>query len=198
MIVLFSELDQEMFDKSPLVNYESVAIIPNAKDTYTNSLHANNIKNLFENNNFVAEIVDLNEYSDDALFEKLSKFDIVHVIGGNTFTLLYAMRKSGFDKTLPDLLKKGIVYSGQSAGAMVLSPTIEPFRLIDYPELSPLKDMTGLGYLDFLFVPHASNPKYVDRIKNIEDNFSKEFNFKEFNDDQGLIINEKTKEMKYF
>lgn len=172
-----------MFDKYLLVNYKSVAIIPNAKDTYNNSSHANNMKKLFEDNDFVAEIVDLKEYSGKILFEKLSNFDVVHVIGGNTFTLLYTMRKSGFDKILPNLLKKGIVYSGQSAGAMVLSPTLKPFRSIDFPELSPLKDMTGLAYLDFLFIPHAGNPKYLDRIKNIEDNFSKEFNFKKLNND---------------
>lgn len=39
-----------MFDKYLLVNYKSVAIIPNAKDTYNNSSHANNMKKLFEDN----------------------------------------------------------------------------------------------------------------------------------------------------
>jgi len=198
MIVLFSELNQEMLDKSPLLNYKSVAIIPNAKDTYTNSLHANNMKKLFEDNDFVAEIVDLKEFSGKILFEKLSNFDLVHVIGGNTFTLLYAMKKSGFDKILPNLLKKGIVYSGQSAGAMVLCPNIEPFRHIDYPEFSPLKDMSALAYLDFLLIPHANNSKYLNGIKKIEDEYSKYYDIKKLNDNQGLIINEKIKEIKNF
>lgn len=198
MIVLFSELSQDVFDKSPLTNYKSVAIIPNAKDSYVNSTHVSDIKFLFEKNDYFAEVVDLNSYCDDALFQKLINFQVVYVIGGNSFTLLEKVKSSGFDNLVPNLLDLGIVYAGHSAGAIILGPSIEPTADIDFPEYANLDSYVGLNYLDFIFIPHADNPSYFEKIEKIQRDFSNTYNIRLFNDNQGIVINEKTKEINYF
>ena len=53
--------------------------------------------------------------------EKLLGYDVVYVNGGYSGYLAKVMRESGFDKILPKLLNKGVIYVGSSAGSMVLS-----------------------------------------------------------------------------
>ncbi len=89
---------------------------------------------------------------------KLLYSNIVLLSGGNTFGLLQNLRSSGLDKSIKEFVKKSdFVLSGFSAGALVLTPTIEICSLPDFDEnLVGLKDLTGLGIVDFEVFPHYS------------------------------------------
>ena len=189
MIVLFSDL-RTFFDKIPIPIGQRIAFIPNARDTYENNDSLKTYKDFLESRNKHVEYVDLKEYSGDDLFSKLSSFDVVYVTGGNSFYLLELVRKSGLDAILPKLLDKGIVYLGESAGAVIMSNSIEPTGLMDYPEFSDLKDYVGLDYLDFVFLPHSDEEKYMPKIDAIEKEFSKTFALKKFSNSQGLMIDD--------
>lgn len=88
--------------------------------------------------------------------EILNKYHIIYVCGGNTFYLLYHLKKSGADKVLSKLLKKNnIIYIGVSAGSIVLAPTIQLAAIVDPdPNDIGLTDFTGLGVIDFEIHPH--------------------------------------------
>ena len=81
-------------------------------------------------------------------------------VGGNAFLLRRAMRESGFDEVIVDLLDEGAVYGGWSAGACVAGTSLHPIALMDdpdqlapaYPEIEPV--MEGLGLVPFSIVPH--------------------------------------------
>lgn len=190
MIVLFSDL-QTFFNKIPLGNKRRVAFITNARDTYEDNTSLTVYKRFLENFNLLVEFIDLRNFSYDALFSKLSSFEVIYVTGGNSFYLLDVIKKSGFDKLLPSLLEKGIMYLGESAGAIVLGPTIEPTKHIDFPEYSNLTDYSGLGFYDFIFLPHSDVEKYIPKIKLVEETYSKDFVLKKFSNSQGLIIDDK-------
>ena len=83
---------------------------------------------------------------------------IVLLSGGNTFGLLQNLRSSGLDKSIKEFVKKSdFVLSGFSAGALVLTPTIEICSLPYFDEnLVGLKDLAGLGIVDFEVFPHYS------------------------------------------
>jgi dipeptidase E len=60
--------------------------------------------------------------------------------------LLDELRKSRFDELLIRMHRAGKILIGESAGALVLGPTIEPIRFIDEPERAPeLSEFTGLS-----------------------------------------------------
>jgi dipeptidase E len=109
-----------------------------------------------------AEELDLRRFfgRTHALADTLSTFDLVWVTGGNAFVLRRAMRQSGFDTVIGDMLDRdAIVYGGFSAGAAVAGPSLRGYELMDdYHELptgytsSPVWD--GLGFVDFCVVPH--------------------------------------------
>src|SRR5882762_1500933 len=61
---------------------------------------------------------------------KLLSSSIVLISGGNTFSLLKNLRESGLDKSIEEFVEKtDFVLAGFSAGALVLTPTIEVCNL---------------------------------------------------------------------
>ncbi len=102
--------------------------------------------------------VDLDKISGDKLKSKLEKADVIWVNGGNTFYLLDRVRKSGFDKMIKSLLKTRI-YAGVSAGSMIAGPSIEicATEIIKDENKIGLKDLTGLGLVDFAILPHVGD-----------------------------------------
>ena len=101
----------------------------------------------------------------------LNKYHIIYVCGGNTFYILYHLKKSGADKVLSKLLKKSdIIYIGVSAGSIVLAPTIRLAATVDPdPNDIGLTDFTGLGVIDFEIHPHY-DPEQESEIINYEKN----------------------------
>jgi len=71
------------------------------------------------------EEIDLDGKNKKQLMKILENKDIIFVEGGNAFYLLKSIRKSGFNEIIKNLLKKGIIYFGSSAGSYVACPTIE-------------------------------------------------------------------------
>ena len=105
--------------------------------------------------------------------EEISKVlnsNILVITGGNTFKLLHNLRKSGLDKAIQEFIKKdNFVLSGFSAGAIVLTPTIDVCNLPDYDINDvDLKDLNGLDIIDFEVFPHYSD-KYKKDLEKYRD-----------------------------
>jgi len=198
MIILVSSLIN-LLDEMPLSENKKVAFIPNGRDKHD----SNRDPPLEKDRAFLREkgysVTDINlkEYQGDQLYKKLSEFEMIYVTGGNTFYLLEIIRKSGFDKILPKLLKKGVIYIGKSAGACVMGSSIEPMRVMDNPKKATLENYNGLRYFDFVFVPHSESKKFGELAKEIERKFSKKYKLKKFTDYEGVIIDNSKKTIKY-
>jgi dipeptidase E len=83
------------------------------------------------------------------------------VLGGDVNWLLDWVKISKLDTYLHDLLLKGVIYIGASAGSMICTPDIgltwwEPHWKLDH---------VGLGLVDFLIVAHQNE---ADEQKNKE------------------------------
>ncbi len=90
----------------------------------------------------------------------VEKADYLMIPGGNTFVLLDNLRKSGLFNSVREFFNKGgNKYLGISAGAIILGPSIEvagiPGFSFGSDENTPqLKDMSALGIIGFVPVPH--------------------------------------------
>lgn len=86
--------------------------------------------------------------------KRVNTFDVVYFCGGNTFYLLYHIRKTGTDKLIKKFVKKpGRVYVGVSAGSMIVGPNIDLAEPFDANEVH-LKDKTGLQLIKTMVSPH--------------------------------------------
>lgn len=121
---------------------------------------------------FNAKFVLVDNLSDDPKEEikKLESSNILVISGGNTFKLLDNLRKSGLDKAVCAFAAKdNFVLGGYSAGALVLTPTIEICNLPNYDEnVIGITDFAGLGLVDFEVFPH-----YKQEYKKVIKDYSK-------------------------
>jgi len=88
---------------------------------------------------------------------ELSDKDVVFVQGGNNFYLLKQMQECNFREVIQRALERGVVYIGESAGAIVCSQGIAAQRYMSGDELSVvpgLENYRGLGLVNFLIKPH--------------------------------------------
>ena len=152
---------------SLLGNGRRACVISNALDHLSPDARARS-KAAFDQIRALADIgieaseLDLRDYFANiaGLQDRLSRYDLVWLRGGNAFVLRRAMIASGFDHAVRALLKDdAIVYGGFSAGAVVATPTLRGIELMDPPNEVPdgySKDVIwhGLGLIGFSLVPH--------------------------------------------
>lgn len=101
------------------------------------------------------EDLDLKDKKQEELRKILENKDIIFVNGGNTFYLLHWIKKSGFYKVLPKLLRDEKLFIGISAGSYVCGPTIEQanWKHANRNKIG-LNDLQGLQMVSFLIKAH--------------------------------------------
>jgi dipeptidase E len=114
---------------------------------------------------FSATELDLRRYfanrdRERELGARLAAHGLVWVRGGNSFVLRRAMKTSGFDRVIRDLLENdAIVYGGFSAAIAVMTPSLHGVDLVDDPNpvpvgYDPAIIWEGLGLLPYAIAPH--------------------------------------------
>lgn len=148
------------------LNKVSVALITNAKDYYSQrpkDFIVNDLIEYMEQLGLTVGVVDLSNYSDaETLKSRLSDYDLIWAMGGNTFMLRYEMKRSGFDQIIGDLLDEGIVYGGDSAGALVAGSSIAGIESADEPAFAEEVIEDGMNLVSFVVMPHIDNPEFAD------------------------------------
>jgi len=109
--------------------------------------------------------VDLDGKNPEQLREELKGFEAVHVEGGNSFYLLKSIRESGFDIVIKELIPKGMIYIGASAGSYVTCPTIEMalWKHQDKYNHHGITDLTAMNLVPFLVTAHYK-PEYKELL----------------------------------
>ena len=157
-------------------------------------------KAMFEAVGFSFEEIDLRDYfgRPEALKQKLFDFGSVWCAGGNTFILRRAMKASGLDELLVELLREDkILYGGWSAGACITTDSLHGLERGDRaePEAAPadypIKETIweGLSLVSFVIVPHCNQTWFKEDAKAWI-TFLKQKNrpYKPLNDGQVVIV----------
>jgi dipeptidase E len=174
-----------------------VAVIPNAQDYYNE--RARSYKNeafasVFKHLGLDVEMVDLRDYDDaSVLMEKLRDFDLIWARGGNTFCLRYEMRRSGFEVIIKDLLNAGIIYGGDSAGALAAGISIAGFDSgDDTPEFAEEILNEGLNLVPYVVLPHNENPDLTETVQKVLDLNKGKNEVIALKDNQAVIFEDET------
>lgn len=160
-----------------------VGYIVTASKVASSDEHVNVHKKRMMENGIKYEEIDIENKSEKEIKEFFRNKNIIHMEGGHTFYLLRAIKKTGFDKILKELLKNGIIYIGTSAGSSIMGPTIGFSSHI--PDNASAEDLQALNYIPFLFKAHYTDDKrenYMAKMRTI--NYPVRF----FKDGQGMLI----------
>jgi dipeptidase E len=145
--------------------------------------------------------IDLREYFDNSrrqqeLSKMLTEAGLVWIRGGNSFVLRRAMKASGFDVMITELLMRdAIVYGGYSAGACMLSPSLKGVEMVDDPHVvppgyDPAIIWDGLGLLPYAIVPHFKSilpeSEAVDRL--VKHYIDHKIPFRTLRDEEVIVV----------
>jgi len=97
------------------------------------------------------DIMGKNEKELEKMFDG---YDIIMVDGGNTFYLLKAVRESSFEKIIKNLIKKGVVYVGSSAGSLIACPSIIMSTWSQKFDRCGITDYRAMSLIPFLIKVH--------------------------------------------
>ena len=135
-------------EKEGSEKYVAKLVEPSAEEKEKGDEWRRNYKEKFTEKGYEVIFVDLKE-DPKTVKEKLENVDIIDVGGGDVNWLLDWAKKAGLETYLKELLDKGIIYTGTSAGAMLPQPDIgftwwEPAMKLEGT------DHAGLGIVDFI------------------------------------------------
>ncbi|MBP9095326.1 MAG: Type 1 glutamine amidotransferase-like domain-containing protein [Ignavibacteria bacterium] len=186
---------------SMITGNKRAAIILNARDYFSiEDRESGRIEqtNELKKIGITAAELDLRNYfgRQNDLEKELEQFDAVWIPGGNSFLLRHAMRESGFDTIIKNLLQEDkIVYAGYSAGIVVLCETLKGIEIVD--DIKYVKEIyntepvwDGLGILPYSIAPHyKSNHPESELIDELVEYFIKEkIPYKTLSDGDTIVI----------
>jgi peptidase E/GNAT superfamily N-acetyltransferase len=100
--------------------------------------------------------LDLADAAPEAVTASVAAADAVLVGGGDPYRLLQAARRASFGAATHELVRRGGLYCGISAGAMLAAPSLEPLRHFSpFTPPADLADLGGLNLADLLVLPHT-------------------------------------------
>lgn len=144
-------------------------------------------KNMLIEMGIHVEDVDIQGKTIDAVRQMLNGKDVIYVQGGDPYFLLKHVKRSGFDVVVKELVNKGVLYVGVSAGTYLACPTIEQ-GLWKKPnrDRHGLKDNEpAMNFVPFLICVHYEQ-KYAEVIKKGMSNTK--YPVRILTDDQALLV----------
>ncbi len=144
---------------------KKVLFITNAADPYTGPhFWVDNDRSRFVELGYELTDLDLTTTNTEALEAKLVEADILHVCGGSVYYITNLIRESGLEEAIVSAIRDNqIVYTGTSAGAIIVSSNIKTFSYDEEEteHIAKIPEHKGLGLVDFTVVPHCNNPDFV-------------------------------------
>jgi len=133
------------------------------------------------------EDVDIQGKTIDEVRTLLADKDVIYVQGGDPYFLLKHAKASGFDVVVKELVERGTIYVGVSAGTYLACPTIEQglWRKPDRDRHGLRDDELAMGLVPFLICVHYES-KFAEAIKSGMERTT--YSVRILNDDQALLV----------
>lgn len=112
------------------------------------------------------KIIQLEDYWNKNIINDLNDIDILWFVGGYAGYLMYWLRRTKLDSEIKNILNRGVVYVGSSAGSWIASKTLDVPEMFIGEEEIGASIIPGLGLVDFDIYPHYDEKDY-NQIKSL-------------------------------
>lgn len=172
-------------------NPRTAVIVPTGWNTYPadrKETELDHIRTSLKQAGFTTSTLDLTTASKESVHDVLKDKSLVWVMAGNTFYLNFYIHKSGFAEVIKGLVDIGLVYGGESAGAVVEGSTLHGVEKVDDPKEAPEIIWEGLGLVEHGVLPHADWEKYREPMAAAKIEMEKFSKVLTINNDQAIVI----------
>ena len=100
----------------------------------------------------------------------IARAHALFICGGNTFSLMRAIRETRFDLLITKFVQRGGLYTGVSAGSIIPRPSIELAGMGSEGDENDveLADLRGLGLVPFAVFPHYRDA-LAEEVRSLAD-----------------------------
>lgn len=172
------------------IDNKKVAFIPTASlhEGYTG--YVGSARKLFKKLGASVTEIDISTEAYSTIQAVFEDADVIYFTGGNSFFLMDQLRKTETDELLKKELANGKLMIGESAGAIICTPTIQYIEQMDEkPEDYSQEDNEGLDLIDFYVLPHYLTAPFKKITERIMAEFS-DLNICAINNHQAIIVND--------
>ncbi len=172
----------------PLVSKE-VVFIPTAANVEEYKEYVDEAISVFQELGFHIKMMDVAAMETSQIKELLKNCSCLYISGGNTFYLLQELKRKGIDKTIVDRVSDGIVYIGESAGAIIASADIEYNQIMDDKTVAEdLKDYSGMNLFNSYILPHYGEFPFAQSSKETLEAYGSSLDLLPLTNSQALIV----------
>ncbi len=137
---------------------------------------------------FEVDLLDIATAAEAVVREKISQTPCLYISGGNTFYLLQELKRKNLLPLIYERINQGMVYVGESAGAIIASNDISYSQIMDDKSLaSDLTDYTALGLVDFSVLPHWGEYPFEEATKQTADIYDQKINLIKLTNKQAVL-----------
>ena len=143
----------------------------------------------FEDLGFQVELLDISACDRETAQAKIFQSKLLYVSGGNTFYLLQELKKRQLLPLIKEQIADGMVYVGESAGAIITAKDIDYNKIMDDKAVAEeLYDTEGLNEVDFYVLPHLGEEPFVESSQATLDTYSAQLNLLSLNNHQAVLV----------
>lgn len=171
-------------------NGKSAVLIPTAaKAEGGNSIYIRKQRRVLEKLGLNICLLDISVAESNEITAKLLNSDIIYIGGGNTFYLLQELKRSGADKLIKEQVLLGKAYIGESAGAVIVAPSITYIEDMDDRAAAPdLSDCSALDLVDFYTLPHMNSFPFIRASRMIAEKHSNDLKLLPITNRQAVCV----------
>ncbi|MGF3195454.1 Type 1 glutamine amidotransferase-like domain-containing protein [Facklamia sp. P13055] len=123
------------------------------------------------------------------IIEKIEACEMIYFSGGNSFYLLQELKRLNLITIIQENVQKGMIYIGESVGAIITTNNIEYSQKMDDKEKAKtLSDYEGLSLIDFYIVPHFKEIPFIESADAIINDYSEKLNIVTLNNSEAIIV----------
>jgi dipeptidase E len=177
------------FSKENLVG-KSITFIPTASIPESIKFYVGSGRKALEKLGLQVDELEITKASSTEISDKLKGNDFIYVSGGNTFFLLQELKRSGADKIIIEQIDSGKMYIGESAGSIILSPSIEYAKdMDDCKKAMNLDTYSALNIVDFYPLPHYKNFPFKKKVEKIISKYQSKLDLYTISNSQIILVN---------
>lgn len=144
---------------------KKVLFVANAADPYSETYWVDWDRNAFTKLGYELTEIDLRTANIGEFQNLLEDADILHICGGSVSYLGWLLREKQVDTLIVEAVKNDkIIYTGTSAGSMIVSQDVAMFSYDDEEEKEYVEkgfNKKGLGLIAWTIAPHSNSKDFV-------------------------------------
>ena len=166
-----------------------IGFIATASDVEEYKEHIYKAEEVFKELEMELVKLDISNLSSEASKAYIDELNCLYIAGGNTFYLLQELKKKNLIDYLKQRISSGLLYIGESAGAMLTAGDIGYVRFLDDMSLADdLKSTSSLSLVDFYVLPHYLEYPFEEATTKTLFEYGESINLIPINNKQSVVV----------